>query len=296
MTLLINSSSQLPDYPPQLVAPTRITPAQISVIIPVKNNQAGVNQLCQKLRETHSLEMMPREVIIVDNNSNPEIVIPPEWQSGQLRIVLTNCSIPGAGAARNAGAAIATGEWLLFTDSDCIPTPSFISGYFNHLNGAVGYVGQVSSLNQDWLSSYYQTQEIFQPPGVLKGETIYPQYLITANALIWRKAFELCGGFNQSFPSAAGEDVDLSFRLWQLGTLSYAPSSTILHDYSDGLGGFIRRFVRYGRGNRLVSKLHNITFMPPPFSPNVPTLTNFCLAKLQYGCLALGYFILSPVE
>ena len=40
-----------------------------------------------------------------------------------------------------------------------------------------------------------------------------PEYVITANALIWRRALQDIGGFNETITIAAGEDIDLDFAL-----------------------------------------------------------------------------------
>ena len=158
-----------------------------------------------------------------------------------------HCALSGPAAARNAGAAEATGEWLLFTDSDCAPTPSFITGYIEAMSGAVGYAGSVCAVGDGWLAGYYESQSILVPP---LGAYDPPLHLITANALVWRPVFETVGGFDERFPDAAGEDIDLGLRLRQFGELAYAPAAAVVHDFGASVTQFVRRFVRYGRGNR----------------------------------------------
>src|SRR3546814_12256861 len=43
------------------------------------------------------------------------------------RATVTEVSVRGAGAARNGGVDLATGEFLAFTDSDCIPEPGWLA-------------------------------------------------------------------------------------------------------------------------------------------------------------------------
>ena len=84
----------------------------------------------------------------------------------------------------------AIGQWLLFNDSDCLPTASFLTGYLKANNGSVAYAGNIKSLRKDRLSKYYESQEILIPLKVYtaKGQLV-PQYLITANSLVWKQAF-----------------------------------------------------------------------------------------------------------
>ena len=81
----------------------------------------------------------------------------------------------------------------------------------------------------------------------------------------------------------------LGFRLREIGYLSYAPEACVYHNFDDGLLGFIKRFVRYGRGNKIISTLYGLDLTPKVFSAKRPSLFNDILAKMQYVCLAWGY-------
>jgi glycosyltransferase involved in cell wall biosynthesis len=278
------------DYTPpridSLFAPHAFDCAAVSVIVPVKDNQAGVNRFLSALFATHTPHVLPREVIIVDNRSTVPVHLSPSFQRHGVPVRLVRCERAGPASARNAGAAVASGQWLLFTDSDCEPTASFVAGFGDAMNGAVGYAGYVCAAGEDRLSRYYESQEILVPPRVADDR---PQYLITANALVWKHAFEAVGGFDESYPLAGGEDVDLGFRLSQIGLLAYAPASVVRHDFSDGYIGFVRRFIRYGRGNRRVARGYGISLRPKPFAPARPCVYNWLVAVAQFACLAWGY-------
>lgn len=268
--------------------------SQVSIIIPVRNNQHGIERYLEHFLDQFSDELLPKEILIVDNNSFPEIKIPDRFSNTKIPIQLIKCRKPGPAAARNFGAKKATGEWLLFNDSDCIPTKSLISGYLEADNGAVAYAGNIKALNDDKLSKYYETQEILIPLKTYDEQgNFVPQYLITANSLVWKNAFDEVRGFNENISIAGGEDVDLGLRLSQIGKLSYAFSSVALHDFSDGFIGFYKRFLRYGKGNRIVEELWKTNLKPKLFRPNTRTSTNEILAKIQYLILTLGYRLAS---
>lgn len=136
------------------------------------------------------------------------------------------------------------------------------------------------------LSDYYDRQEILSPPPDRDGR---PGYLVTANVLVYRDALAAVGGFDESFPSAGGEDIDLAYRLRNVGTFRYAPQSLVLHDFSDGALGFIRRCLRYGRGNRLLEARHRRPHVPRMFSPRTPVATHYALAFSQFLLMRGGY-------
>ncbi len=53
-----------------------LDPDDISVIVPVKDNQAGINIFIANLLASHP-RLLPREVIIVDNNSRYSVELSP---------------------------------------------------------------------------------------------------------------------------------------------------------------------------------------------------------------------------
>ena len=285
-----------PDFQPQqmtwLRAPHYVSSREISIVIPVKDNHLGIARFLAELLRTHPPARYPREVIIVDNNSRPPLVIPPELLEGDLSVTLLHCPQPGPASARNLGIQHTHSEWILFSDSDCVPSPTFLSGYFPAMNGSVGYAGTVKAWGKDRWSRYYESQEILTPLSAYDEEgTRWPEYLITANALVWKPALEKAGGFNETFETAAGEDIDLGFRLRAIGSLSYAPTACVYHQFQTGLPSFISRFVRYGRGNKRISKLYGLDLTPKIFEARHPSAFNWHLSRIQYMSLAWGYKI-----
>ena len=287
MTLL--NESWIKFTPPKrdnLVAPITLNYSDISVIVPVKDNQEGVNRFLKSFFETHQRASFPREIIFVDNRSKIPLTISEQLREYNLSIKIIHCLGRGPACARNAGSREARGSWFLFTDGDCVPTETFLSGYFSALNGAVAYAGNVKALGTDRLSRYYDSQQILVPP---KVHTKLPQYIVTANALVWRDAFEMVNGFDETYPLAGGEDIDLGFRLSEIGRLSYASTSCVMHDFGDGYLGFVKRFVRYGKGNGLLTNRYGIDLSPQRFIPNKVTLFNRLVASIQYWALSWGY-------
>ena len=237
---------------------------------------------------THTVDNFPREIIIVDNNSSPKIEL--NQTDFPIPVILLTCSKIGPASARNFGVQHSKTNWILFTDSDCVPTSNMLTGYLKVQNGSVGYAGNIKAHGQDIISKYYEQQEILVPPKVYeRPNEPRPDYLITANCLVWRTAFDKIGGFNENIKIAGGEDIDLGFRLLNIGQLTYAFNSIAKHNFGEGLIDFRERFVRYGYGNKIISKLYDLDLKPKTFKPNRRKPINFILAFMQYIWLTTGY-------
>ena len=118
----------------EMIAPTSISYTDISIVIPVKNNQKGITLFLSEFVKTHSPALYPREIIIVDNASQPRVIIPKASAERSLNITILSCDAPGPACARNLGILHAQSEWILFTDSDCVPSSTFLSGYVAAVN------------------------------------------------------------------------------------------------------------------------------------------------------------------
>ena len=94
----------------------------VSVIIPVYNDAERLKLCLDALaRQTYPGDRY--EVIVVDNGSqqDPELVT-----SRYEQVTLAHEACRGSYAARNTGLALARGDVLAFTNSDCIPAADWI--------------------------------------------------------------------------------------------------------------------------------------------------------------------------
>lgn len=283
---LISRTGFIPTRKRRLVAPTLRSCQEITLIVPVLNNSRGVERLLRSLKDTHSRFELPKEILVVDNGSDVPLTI----DMADLPLRLLHCEERGPANARNVGAKEAKTEWLAFADSDCVAAEGMLPGYLKAAPGSLGYAGMVKALDSDPVSKYYDDQEILIPPEVSGGEDHgRPDYLVTANCIVWKQAFMEVGGFDGSISIAGGEDVALGFNLREIGQLDYAHQSTCLHEFSSEVADFAGRFIRYGHGNRMVAERFGLDLEPRPFQPVVPGYFNEILAQIQYECMHHGY-------
>ena len=97
----------------------------ISIIIPTYNRP---KQLATCLESLTKLDY-PRdsfEVIVVDDGSKTQLESVVNPFSGQLDITLIRQINNGAASARNTGAKQAKGQFIAFTDDDCMPSADWL--------------------------------------------------------------------------------------------------------------------------------------------------------------------------
>jgi len=272
----------------QLIAPKIEKSNEISVVIPVKDDQQGLDRFFASILGMQEPDSLPCEILIVCDKG-ASLHLNPKWQTHKVDVqVLFSYGI-GPAAARNLGWRRAECEWVLFTDSDCIPASTWLKGYVEASNGSIGYAGTVLSYGRDFISRYYENQRILTPPTNSDKGFSSPEYLVTANALVWKEALKKIGGFNEVIKIAGGEDIDLSFRLSEIGGLSFAANSLVSHNFDDGLVGFLKRFRRYGKASRLLGEMYSLDMRPRRFKPEKESLSNYFLAYLQYLSMLWGY-------
>ena len=115
-----------------------------------------------------------------------------KWVAGPRR---------GPAANRNHGASEALGEWLAFTDDDCLPLPGWLEGYVQALDAGVSvYEGKTVSKAVN--------SPLYSAPINLNGGNFW-----SCNFMIAQSVFREMGGFDEKFTMAAGEDTDLRERL-----------------------------------------------------------------------------------
>lgn len=186
---------------------------KISVIIPCWNVEA---LLPATLDSVLAQEHQNMEVICVDDGSTdgtPAVLERYVQKSGGRMQVLRQPN-QGACAARNAGMALATGEWLQFLDADDVLDPKKLSGQVDILHGAsastVLIVGDYEKIMPNGL--LLPTEALYDRPWMALIRT----RMGTTSANLWRKdAVERVGGWRTDL--ASSQDYELMFRLLKDG-------------------------------------------------------------------------------
>jgi glycosyltransferase involved in cell wall biosynthesis len=224
--------------------------SKISVVIPFYNAEKTL-KLC--LDGVCRQSVLPEEIILVDNNStdnSKNIAKSFIKEFYQIKITYTFCGKEGPSATRNKGANLATEDWLLFTDSDCVPSFNWISDYLTHLDeeGIDAVAGCIkpyppSNLIQKTLSIFTlpENQEEIIHSYFSIGKGLYP----AANLAIRRDVFSLVGGFNESL--IYGEDHELCYKIYESGhKIKAVTDAAVEHIHRKSLRKLIRQSFGFG--------------------------------------------------
>jgi len=211
-----------------------------SVIIPTYNDWERLEKCVITLLDC-TMKSDDYEIIIVDNAN---IHNPPEKITEIQRIRLIHEKKPGSYAARNAGARVATGRYLAFTDSDCLPDKRWLENarllfeeqQCDLIGGRIDLFRVENS--SDWAYIYEKYTAFPQSRNVPKGHSV------TANLLIRREAFEQLEGFNSGIKS--GGDWEFSRRAVEAGfRLVYGDNVIVKHPARDTVSAIFKKQKRF---------------------------------------------------
>jgi hypothetical protein len=183
---------------------------RFSVVIPTRNRR---RLLERTLESVLSQRLRPAEIIVVDDDSSDGTAEFLATLANEVRSLVVQCGSPGA--ARNAGARIATGDYLVFLDSDDLwlpwtlatfgraieshHSPAFVAASFREITDEGDLRGEHDGeLQADAYDDYLST---------------WPRQLIIAAGMVAvrRDQFQRIGGFAANPINL--EDHDLTLRL-----------------------------------------------------------------------------------
>ena len=228
----------------------------ISVVIPTRNRPKAVES-CLDALAAQTLPPGSFEVIVVDDGSEPPLALDPARWAAKFDLKLLRQQNTGPAGARNRGVAEARGEFLAFTDDDCLPTPSWleklVAALREHPEALVG--GSTFNGLKD---------DLFAETSQLIVEMVYEHfnhdpanaYFFASNNMACRKSdFLELGGFDLLFRTAS-EDREFCDR-WRIGRqrLLWIRDALIEHRHAQGFLGFTRLHLRYGQGARLYKRI-----------------------------------------
>ena len=227
----------------------------VSVIIPVFNNAEGIILLLDAL-ESQSYDKSRYEVIIVDNGSHDgtmeEASRVAEQAAATIKVV-KELQV-GSYAARNKGVAEANGEILAFTDSDCVPTPTWLEKGVASLNGSTAD-GAAGRVEFTFIGAKANAFEYVDSVNKLAQETYVTKlgFAATANFFVRKHVVDELGGFDSSLRS--GGDYEFGQRLTGSGRkLIYAADATVQHPARSTFREIIKKNLRVTGGQYALRK------------------------------------------
>lgn len=183
------------------------------MVVPTYNRGSFLPHLFEALAgQTYPHDRM--EVLFVDDGSTDQTAeLIRRWErSAGFQVSLLRHGGKGPASARNCAVAHAQGTVLAFTDSDCMPSPRWLSAAVAALDEDVGLVtGKISLARLPDTHFFFNSQ--LDPDEFDRG--LYR----TANLVVPRAVFDEAGGFDPSFvyEKGSGEDTDFGWRVRRAG-------------------------------------------------------------------------------
>jgi glycosyltransferase involved in cell wall biosynthesis len=211
----------------------------ISVVLPTHNRsrllrRAVESVLGQTLRDF--------ELIIINDNSTDDTAqVLAELQAQDARIrILHREANSGAAAARNAGIALARGQWVAFQDDDDLWLVEKLERQLRAVTEAgpafgwclSGYV-RIEPHRDTWVGSEFYVQQLDWRRGIGPGGPEW-SLISTPGWLVRRSVLEQAGRFDESIRS--WDDWELGLRLWQATQLTVVQGPLWIQDRIQGAG------------------------------------------------------------
>jgi len=221
---------------------------RVSVVVPFYNG-GDVLGACLDALLCQNIPRDQYEIVAVDDGST----------DGSAAVVkrkgvrLLQQENRGAPAARNTGIDAATGEWVAFTDADCVPSRGWLRALLAAVDkasvsgpvlGAAGSVaGHPSSSSASRfvdLSGGFDTERHLSHP-------LFP-FAPSGSVMYRRDALNTVGGFDERFITYDSCDLHTRLRTQVGGAFVFAKSAMVLHRHRESWRGYWKQQVNYGRG------------------------------------------------
>lgn len=254
----------------------------ISIIIPARNAQATLKKCIDSIL---NLNYRDYEIIIVNDGSIDETS---KVLSGYQGIKIVTSAGIGPSRARNMAVEFARGEFITFTDADCIVDKNLLDELIAGVNCFAGTAscGGRQELPVDAGDFQKKVFLLMTKIGFItdymrggKNSIIEVPHNASCCVMYKKDIFLKVGGFlNDLWP---GEDVELDYKLRQAGyKLVFNPKAVVSHYRPDNPAAFFKMMLRYGWAQGVLVRRHKRIFRKIQALPLVSAFVLFMLIDL----------------
>lgn len=240
-----------------------------SIIIPVYNRPQEIDELLESLTKQTFTDSF--EVLIIEDGSTNKCDTIVSKYNAQLAIKYFFKENSGAGVSRNFGMEKASGNYIIILDSDVILPKHYLSAVkraltLNFTDAFGGPDAADKSFTALQKAINYSMTAVLTTGGI-RGKknsvgTFQPR---SFNMGLSQKAFKTTQGFSTM---KTGEDIDLTFRLWENGFKTQLISEAfVYHKRRTTIKQFFKQTYGFGKArpilNRKYPKTAKITYWFP---------------------------------
>jgi glycosyltransferase involved in cell wall biosynthesis len=171
----------------------------------------------------------------------------------------------GPGRARNHGVTLARGKFVIFIGDDTVPEPRFLAEHArvhrnandDPLTACLGYTGWPHGERVTAFMDYINDFGLqFGYKLIKDGDVVPYNFFYTSNISIDRQLL-VDHPFDTTFPSAAWEDIELAYRLNDLGLkIRYNAKAVTRHYHPMTIDSFARRQYTVGKSGAIFYQKH----------------------------------------
>ena len=177
----------------------------LTIVVPAHNEEAFIRDTLRALDAAARDTGLPFEIIVVDDASTDRTAAVAAAQGARI----VGADVRQIGAARNAGARAARGEFLVFVDADTLVSPAVLRSAVEQLQaGAVGG-GAIPVFDAGTPRWAHRTI------GITAWTLKTAGWAAGCFLFVHRDAFERVGGFDERY--FASEEIHLSRALKRIG-------------------------------------------------------------------------------
>jgi glycosyltransferase involved in cell wall biosynthesis len=217
-----------------------------TVVIPVYNAEETLAACLRGLKAQDFPQGLYEVIVVNDGSSDNSAAVAADFD-----VRLLEQDNQGAPAARNLGLAKARGDWVAFTDADCIPSRSWLSSLVNAveaLSGAAfGAAGRTVGYN-----SVHEAARFVDLMGGLDAERhlSHPTFPFapSGNVMYRRSVLEQIGGFDPRYYAYDACDLHARARRMNPGPFPYVGHAIVLHRHRPSWKAYWKQQRNYGRG------------------------------------------------
>ena len=256
-----------------------------SVIIPVYNRPDEVGELLESLSKQTLKDF---EVLLIEDGSVNRCDTVAQEFDKDLNICYFYKENSGRSLTRNYGMERASGEYLIFFDSDCIIPERYFEivkarleeDYVDCFGGPDAAHTSFSNLQK---AISYSMTSFFTTGGIRGGKKGMEKFTPrTFNMGFSKEVYKRVGGFKDMF----GEDIDLSLRIQKAGFHTVLiRDAFVYHKRRVSFRSFYRQVSVFGRARVDLYLLHPESLKIVHLLPAVFVLGSLILILLSFFCI-----------